>query len=129
MGLHVKPSLGQASGTYRSQGELCVFEPSPSKRAARRDIGVADPSVPIWRAQRKVAAIRPGFVNGASERWARQQALSVRSDVGMAIADWMRPVGIEQERCSAAIREAEAVARGPFAVRHYLVEPGVGGVQ
>src|SRR6185312_6933099 len=86
-------------------------------------------SVAIGCAEREQRAVRARLVDGSRERRSRQQALAVGDHAGERRIDPVCPVGVEQERCGAAIGKTEAVGGHPGTAVQPLVEPCVRGIE
>lgn len=70
-------------------------------------------------------AVGSGFIHRSNDGGALQQAAAVGQQMSEFRVDAMRPVGIEQERRRAAVRQTEILVGRPFALVHVLIQPRI----
>src|SRR5215470_16079286 len=83
----------------------------------------AHPSVAIGGSKRKEGTVWPRLVDRARKGRSRVETVAVGTNLREAFIDRKSPICIKQRGRGGAVREAEAVADGPFAVCHSLLQP------
>src|SRR5215469_8009193 len=86
-------------------------------------------SVPIRGAKREEGPIRTGLVYATRKRGTSEQAGTVGFQRGTVLADWVRPIGIEQRGRGRCVRQCEGIAGGPLAPCQGMIKPGVNRIE